>query len=141
MCQKNGIPNAQIIPVPALGAVTSPYFVQLTVLQKLCHKTCAESTPVFTPQVSLTGVDEVEKGYFILKMHIEGIISYAPCCGGCCAFQQPLSQDFTVPLYVPAPDPVVTVETGAAVNGMVVSDCQKCAKMFKSEIPLTITVE
>ena len=73
-------------------------------------------------------------------IHVEGIISYVPCNGGCgCTKTQPVSQDFTVPI-ASATEPTVTIVQGAAVNSIAATGCQRCSRMFVSETPLTVTV-
>jgi len=120
--------------------VASPYFVQVNISQRLCHKTCAENTPVFAPQFSLRSVSQVGTGQYVATIHVEGIISYVPCNGGCdCTKQQPLSQDFTIPIASTAA-PTVTIEQGATVNSIAASSCKPCSRSFVSETPLTVTV-
>ncbi len=136
----NKIPAAAITPVLAAGSVASPYFVDVNISQRLCDKTCADNTPVFAPQFSLKSVALVGTGQYMATIHVEGIISYVPCNGGCsCTRQQPLSQDFTIPI-ASATEPTVTIAQGAAVNSIAATGCQRCSRMFVSEVPLTITV-
>lgn len=136
----NKIPMASITPVLAAGSVASPYFWEVNITQRLCDKTCADNTPVFAPQFSLKEVAQVETGKYIATIHVEGIISYVPCNGGCgCTKQQPLSQDFTIPI-ASATAPTVTIEQGATKNAVAASACQPCSRTFVSETPLTITV-
>lgn len=59
MSCNNKIPAAVITATLAAGSVTSPYFVEVNITQRLCHKTCADNTPVFVPQFSLVGISEV----------------------------------------------------------------------------------
>ena len=62
------------------------------------------------------------------------------CNGGCgCTKQQPLSQDFTIPIQS-ASTPTVTIEQGAAMNAVAASACQPCSRTFVSETPITVTV-
>lgn len=140
-CNNNRIMPAVITPVLAAGSTTSPYFVAVNILQRLCRKTCADKTPVFNPQFSLKSIANVGTGQYMITMHVEGIISYVPCGGGCCdAQQQPLSQDFTFPLSSSTAPTSVTVEQGSTINSISRTACQKCSRTFVSETPLTITV-
>lgn len=136
----NKITPAVITPVLAVGSVASPYFVQVNISQRLCYQTCVEQTPVFNPRFSLVSVSQVGTGMYMAQIHVEGIISYVPCNGGCaCTKQQPLSQDFTIPIYS-ATAPMVTIAQGASVNTMSATGCVRCSRLFVSETPLTITV-
>ena len=139
-CNCNKIQPATITPVLAVGSVASPYFVQVNISQRLCYPTCVQQTPVFNPRFSLVSVSQVGTGHYMATIHAEGIISYVPCNGGCdCTKQQPLSQDFTIPIYS-ATAPTVTIEQGASVNAMAVTGCQNCGRNFVSETPITVTV-
>ena len=139
-CNCNKIQPAVITPVLALGSSASPYFLQVNITQWLCFQTCVEQTPVFSPSFSLLGVSQVGVSQYIATIRVEGIISYVPCNGGCeCTKQQPLSQEFTVPIASTG-TPTVTIEKGATVNAMAASGCQRCSRQFVSETPLTITV-
>lgn len=135
----NKIQASVITPVLAAGSVASPYFYQVNISQRLCHKTCADNTPVFQPVYSLKGVSQVGAGQYVATIHVEGIISYVPCNGGCCTKQQPLSQDFTIPIASTAA-PSVTIAQGSSVNAVAATACQPCSRTFVSETPLTITV-
>ena len=124
----NKIPAAVITPVLAAGAVASPYFVAVN------------STPVFDPKFSLKSVAQVGADQYMATIHVEGIIAYVPCNGGCnCTKQQPLSQDFTIPIQASSA-PTVTIEAGAATNAVAAAPCQVCSRAFVSETPLAITV-
>ena len=139
-CNCNKIQPAVITPVLALGSSASPYFLQVNITQRLCFQTCVEQTPVFSPSFSLLGVSQVGVSQYIATIRVEGIISYVPCNGGCeCTKQQPLSQEFTVPIASTS-TPTVTITKGATVNAMAASGCQRCSRQFVSETPLTITV-
>lgn len=136
----NKIQPAIITPVLAAGSTTSPYFFQVNISQRLCEKTCAENTPVFAPQFSLRSVATVGTGQYVATIHVEGIIAYVPCNGGCnCTKQQPLSQDFTIPI-ASATAPTVTIAQGASVNSIAATSCKPCSRSFVSETPLTVTV-
>lgn len=135
------IQEASIIPILAAGSVASPFSYHVNITQQLCSATCADNTPVFNPQFSLKSVAQVEPGKYVVTVHVDGIISYVPCNGGCaCTKQQPLSQDF--PIYiVAATTPSVSIEQGTAINAVAASACQSCSRTFVSETPLTVTVE
>lgn len=136
----NKIQAATITPVLAVGSVASPYFVDVNISQRLCSPTCADNTPVFNPRFSLKSVALVETGQYMATIHVEGIISYVPCNGGCnCTKQQPLSQDFTIPIRSTT-TPTITLAQGASVNAISATGCQRCSRNFVSETPLTITV-
>lgn len=138
MCNK--IQPAIITPVLAAGSTTSPYFFQVNISQRLCEKTCAETTPVFAPRFSLRSVATVGTGQYVATIHVEGIIAYVPCNGGCdCTKQQPLSQDFTIPIKS-ATAPTVTLAQGSSVNMIAATSCKPCSRSFVSETPLTVTV-
>lgn len=140
-CNQNKIQPAVITPVLALGSVASPYFVQVQIAQRLCFSTCAETVPVFNPRFSVKSVSQVATNSYVATIHVEGIISYVPCKGGCCCTkQQPLSQDFTIPISKTGTAPVLTLTQGASVNAVAVTGCVSCGRNFISETPLTITV-
>lgn len=136
----NKIPAANITPVLAAGSVASPYFWEVNITQRLCDKTCADNTPVFAPQFSLKSLALVGTGQYMATIHVEGIISYVPCNGGCgCTKTQPISQDFTIQI-ASATEPTVTIAQGTTVNSIAATGCQRCSRMFVSETPLTVTV-
>lgn len=140
-CNCNKIQPAIITPVLAVGSVASPYFVQVNISQRLCYPTCVQNTPVFNPRFSLVSVAQVAAGQFMATIHVEGILSYVPCNGGCsCTKQQPLSQNFTIPIATAGAAPVVTITQGESVNAMSAIGCQSCGRNFVSETPLTITI-
>lgn len=137
----NKIQPAVITPVLALGSVASPYFVQAQIAQRLCFKTCVDNTPVFNPRFSVKSVSLVAPTQYMVTVHVEGIISYVPCNGDCCCTkQQPLSQDFTIPVSKTGTAPVVTLTQGPTVNAVASVGCQTCGRNLVSETPLTITV-
>lgn len=135
----NKIQAANITPILAAGSTTSPYFYEVNITQRLCHNTCVDNTPVFAPQFALVGVSQVGTGQYVATISVQGIISYVPCSGGCCAQQQPLSQVFTVPI-ASATAPTVVIAQGASVNTIAATACKPCSRTFVSETPLTITV-
>lgn len=137
----NKIQPAMITPVLALGSVASPFFVQVQVAQRLCYPTCVDNTPVFNPRFSVKSVAQVAATQYVATIHVEGIISYVKCHGGCeCAKQQPLSQGFTIPISKTGTAPVVSLAQGASINAMAAVGCQTCGRNFLSETPITITV-
>lgn len=135
----NMVQPAVITATLAAGSTTSPYYAQVNISQRLCYKTCADVTPVFNPQFSVVSLDTVGTNQYVATIHVEGIISYVPCGGGCCTKQQPLSQNFTVPIYSTTALTGVTVAAGNVVNSVAASACQNCSRAFVSETPLTIT--
>lgn len=140
-CNCNKIQPAVITPVLAVGSVASPYFIEVNISQRLCFSTCAENTPVFNPRFSMKSLVNVGANQYVATIHVEGIISYVPCNGGCCCTkQQPLSQDFTIPIRSATAPTSVTVAAGNSMNAVAVSGCQECSRMFVSETPLTLTV-
>lgn len=139
-CNCNKIQPAVITPTLAAGSVASPYFVLVNISQRLCFPTCVDRTPVFNPAYSVKSVALVAAGQYVATLHVEGIISYVQCHGGCnCTRQQPISQDFTVPI-ASATEPTVTITQGTAVNTVASNGCQNCSRSFVSETPLTLTV-
>lgn len=136
----NKIAPAIITPVLAAGSVASPYFFEVNISQRLCFPSCADNTPVFDPKFSLKSLSQVGDGQYVATVHVEGIISYVPCGGGCgCTKTQPLSQDFTIPI-ASTTAPAVSIAQGATANAVAASACQPCSRAFVSETPLTITV-
>ena len=137
-CKQN---SANITATLAAGSVTSPYFFQVNISQRLCSPACEDQTPVFTPTFSLVGYSEVGTGEYVATIKVEGIISYVPCGGNvCCTRTQVLSQTFTVPFASATAPTSVTIASGVAVNVVVTSACQSCSRDFVSETPITLTV-
>ena len=136
----NKIQPALITFTPALGSTASPYAGLVNITQRLCFSCCADSTPVFDPRYSVKSVSQVGTNLYAATIHVEGIISYVPCGGGCCMCkQQPLSQDFEV--YVSSETaPTITLAEGASSNSLAVTPCQSCSRTFVSATPLTLTV-
>ena len=137
----NKIQSAVITPVLAAGSTTSPYYYLLNITQRLCFPTCADNTPVFTPQFTLVGTTQVGTGQYIATIRVQGIISYVPCNGGCCCTKtQPMSQEFTIPIASATAPTAVTVVAGNTINSVAATSCNPCSRTFVSETPLTITV-
>ena len=137
----NKIQSAVITPVLAAGSTTTPYYYLLNITQRLCFPTCADNTPVFTPQFTLVGITQVGTGQYIATIRVQGIISYVPCNGGCCCTKtQPLSQEFTIPIASATAPTSVTVVAGNTINSVAATSCNPCSRTFVSETPLTITV-
>lgn len=137
-CRKK---NAAVItPVLAAGSVASPYYVQAKITKKLCKKVCVKDIPVFAPVFSVVSTTPVGTSQYVVKIHVEGAVSYNPCHGCCNAETEVISQDFTVPLFAATAPTSVTVVAGASVNSIVADGCETCSPNFKSETPLTITV-
>lgn len=132
---------AVITPVLAAGSVASPYFFQVNISQRLCHKSCVESMPSFQPTFAVKSVSNVGTGQYVATIHVEGIIAYTPCDGNvCCTKTQLISQDFTLPFALATEPATVTVTAGAPVNVIAGSTCQKCSRNFVNETPITLTV-
>lgn len=137
----NKIQPAVITPVLALGSVASPYFVQVQIAQRLCYPTCVDNVPVFNPRFSVKSVAQVAPTQYVATLHVEGIVSYVQCHGGCnCTKQQPVSQAFTIPISKVGTAPVLTLTQGASVNAVAAVGCASRGRNFISETPLTITV-
>lgn len=134
------IQSAVITPILAAGSTASPYFYQVNITQRLCYPACVDDTPVFAPQFQLVGTTQVGTGQYVVTIRVQGIISYVQCGGGCgCTKQQPLSQDFTIPI-ASTTAPTVTIASGTTVNNIAATACQPCSRTFVSETPLTLTV-
>lgn len=137
----NKINSAIITPVLAAGSVASPYFWQVGILQRLCHKSCVDSQPSFTPTFSVKSISMVSTGQYVATIHVEGLISYIPCDGNeCCTKTQLISQDFTLPFASAAAPTAVTITAGVAVNIIAGGACQRCSRNFVSDTPITLTV-
>lgn len=135
----NMIQPAVITATLAAGSAASPYYAQVNISQRLCYKTCADVTPVFNPQFSFVSLEAVGTNQYVLTVNVQGIISYALCNGGCCTKQQPINQNFTIPIYSTTALTGANVTAGNVVNSVAASPCQKCSRAFVSETPLTIT--
>lgn len=135
----NMIQPAVITATLAAGSTTSPYYAQVNISQRLCYKTCADVSPVFNPQFSLVSFDTVGTNQYVVTINVQGIISYVPCGGGCCTKQQPVNQNFTIPIYSTTALSGATIAAGSVVNSVSTSACQNCSRAFVSETPLTIT--
>lgn len=133
--------KASVTVTLAAGSTASPYFAQVNISKRLCKKTCADETPVFTPQFAYVDIANVGEGQYMATIHVEGTITYNPCgTNGCCAKVESISQNFTVPIAATAAPTSVTVVAGDTVNTMQPNGCQNCTRNFVSETPLTITV-
>lgn len=136
----NKIQPALITFTPALGSTASPYAGLCNITQRLCFSSCAETTPVFAPRFSVKSVAPAGTNLYVATIHVEGIISYVPCNGGCCCTkQQPLSQDFEVNIQSETA-PTITLTEGASINSLAVTPCQSCSRTFVCATPLTLTV-
>lgn len=136
----NKIQSAVITPVLAAGSVASPYYYQVNITQRLCYPACADELPVFNPQYQVVGTTLVGTGQYVVTIRVQGIISYVQCNGGCgCTKQQPLVQEFTIPI-ASTTAPTVTIAQGTTVNAISATACQKCSRTLVSETPLTVTV-
>ena len=134
------IQPALITFTPALGSTTSPYAGMVNITQRLCFSCCADTTPVFQPRFSIKSVAPAGGDLYAVTIHVEGIISYVPCNGGCCCTKtQPLSQDFPV-IISSETVPTVTLAAGASMNDLAATACQMCSRTFVSDTPITLTV-
>lgn len=137
----NKINSAVITPVLAAGSVTSPYYFQVNISQRLCWPTCVDRTPVFNPSFSVESVSQVGTGEYVATIKVEGIISYVPCGQNeCCTKSQLISQSFTIPIASATAPTSVTVTPGVSANAVNVAGCQNCGRTFVSETPLVVTV-
>lgn len=137
----NKIQSAVITPILAAGSVASPYNFLINITQRLCYPACADGAPVFAPQFTMLGVTQVGPTLYNVTVRVQGIISYVQCNGGCgCTKQQPLNQEFTIPVQAATAPTAVTIAQGNTLNNIAAADCQKCSRAFVSETPLTITV-
>lgn len=134
--------NAAVITATlAAGSTTSPYFFEVNISQRLCYKSCVEAQPSFSPIFTLKGVSNVGTNQYVATIHIEGVIAYTPCDGNvCCTKGQLVSQDFTIPFASATAPTNVTIASGAPVNIIAGSLCQKCSRSFVSAVPVTLTV-
>ena len=136
----NKVQPAVITPTLAAGSVSSPYFWEVNISQRLCFPTCVENAPVFSPQFSLVSVVPVGTDQYMATITVQGTIPCFTCNGGCCCTkQQPLSQVFTIPIYATG-TPTVTISAGASVNSISASGRQSGSRSCVSETPLTVTV-
>ena len=136
----NKIQPALITFTPALGSTASPYAGMVNITQRLCFTCCADTTPVFSPTFSVKSIAPAGTDLYAVTLHVEGIISYVPCNGGCCCTkQQPLSQDFPV-IISSATAPTVTLAQEPSINALSATPCQSCSRTFVSDTPITLTV-
>jgi hypothetical protein len=127
--------------VLAAGSAASPFFYEVGICRRLCHKTCAESTPVFAPAFSFVGVENVGTNQYLITIHVEGVIHYTPCgCGQCAVKAETVSENFTVPYYGTAAPATVTLAAGATDNSVAGTPCNPCSADFVSRTPLSITI-
>lgn len=134
------IQPASIDVTPMLGSTASPFAVLCNITQRLCFPCCVGTPPVFDPRFSLKGVSQVGTNMYVATLHCEGVICYTPLNGGCgCTKMQPLSQDFTIPIYSES-FPDITLTQGASVNALNATACQNASRSFVSETPLTLTL-
>lgn len=135
------INSATITPVLAAGSTASPYYIQVNISQRLCHKSCVEATPSFQPTFAVKSVSNVGTSQYVATIHVEGVIAYTPCDGNvCCTKTQLISQDFTIPFAATATPTSVTVTAGTPVSIISGAFCQKCSRNFVNETPITLTV-
>lgn len=125
----------------AAGSTSSPFFVDVVIRQKLCHDTCIDTTPVFTPTFAVVSTDNVGEDQYIITLSVEGVIHYTPCSRGVCYTKaQTVSATFTIPYYGTAEPTSVTIEAGTPVNSLLTEPCHQCSDVFVSRTPITLTV-
>ena len=125
---------------PALGSTASPFSGILNITQRLCYQSCVGSTPVFSPQFSVKSISSAGQGQYAVTLHVEGIISYVPCNGGCeCTKTQPLTGDVVISI-ASSSVPSISIEAGASINALDATPCQSCSRTFVCDTPITITV-
>lgn len=128
-----------IISQPLGAGSAAAFYWWVTIEQLLCCKTCADNTPVFSPQFSLVSVANVGTGQYVATVR-ESIISYIPCGSRCCNTKtQPVSQNFTIPI-TSTEAPAMTIAQGVTANSVVAKSCQPCSRDFISVTPLAETV-
>ena len=131
---------AIITPTLALNASASSPYYDINITQQLCQPACVDETPVFTPAFSPIYVEPVGTNQYMAYIHVEGVISYAPCgCGTCATRSQIVSQDFALPVYSTTAISGVTIEAGATRNAVQRMACCQCSKTFVSNTPITVT--
>lgn len=137
----NKINSAVITPVLAAGSVTSPYYFQVNISQRLCWPACADLTPIFKPTFSLESISQVGTGEYVATVKVEGVISYVPCGQSeCCTKSQVISQTFAIPIASATAPTLVTLTPGISINSVNAGACQNCSRSFVSETPLVVTV-
>lgn len=124
----------------AIGSGGGAPYYDVNIQQQLCMCACADEQPVFKPQFSIIGVEDVGTGQHLVYIHVEGVVSYVPCgCGTCCTKSQIISQDFTIPVFNAAAIKV-TIAAGDSRNYIVKNACNQCSKTFESDTPITLTI-
>lgn len=137
---KRTIP-AIITATLAIGATTAAPYYDINITQQLCTPACVDETPVFEPKFSVKSIANVGTSQYIVVIHVEGVISYIPCnCGACCTRSQVVSQDFTIPVFSATAINAVTVNAGAAHNGIARIACCDCSRTFVSDVPVTLSI-
>lgn len=132
---------ADITATLAAGSVASPYYFQVNISQRLCHKSCVDSRPTFAPTFTMEGMSTVGTGQYVATIHIDGLVGYTPCSGNeCCTKTQQIEQTFTIPFASATAPTSVTITTGIPVSAIVGGACQSCSRNFVCEVPLTLTV-
>lgn len=132
---------ADITATLAAGSVTSPYYAQVNISQRLCRKSCVDSRPTFAPVFSVESIDAVGTGQYVATIHIDGVVFYTPCDGDtCCTKSQQIEQNFSIPFASATAPTSVTVASGTPINAIAGGACQTCSRQFVSEVPLTLTV-
>lgn len=133
--------SAIITPVLAAGSTASPFYWLVNIMQRLCHKSCVESTPLFQPTFSVESFSAVGTNQYVAVVRVDGLIAYTPCDGNvCCTKTQKIGQTFTLPFTSATVPTSVTVTAGVPNNAIVGAMCQTCSRQFVSDIPLSLTI-
>ena len=132
--------NPIITATLAAGSVASPYYLDVIIREKLCHKICAESVPVFSPAFSVVGTSQVAEGQYMVTLNVQGIISYTPCGSTCNTRTMIISENFQVPLAADTEPSDVSIAAGVTVNTIETEPCKKCSEWMVSRTPISLTV-
>lgn len=132
---------ATVVTTLAVGStVTAPYY-DVTITKQLCTKTSAE--PSFNPVFSVVEVRPVGTNQYEAVMNVQGVVSYTPCGGSCCAKNQLVNENFIIPIFS-ATVPTVTATSGTPINRIIkcggCGKCSQCGNTLVSNIPLTLTI-
>lgn len=141
-CNQQGrIPSPIITVTPSLGSTASPYELQVTINQRLCARTCADTAPVFIPQFDVLSTTNVGGTQYMVKVQVQGAINYVKCGCGCCGtMSQPINATFSIPVTSATAPTAVIIAKGTTSNSVAVSDCQSCSRSFVSDNFVTLTV-
>lgn len=133
--------SAIITPVLAAGSTTSPYYWLVNIMQRLCYKSCVESTPLFQPIFTVVSFSAVGTNQYVATVRVDGAIIYTPCDNnGCCTKTQKIGQEFTLPFASANVPTSVTVTAGTPSSAIVGAMCEKCSRQFVNDTPITLTI-